>query len=180
MPDTEVRSLRSKISGREYVLSIALPAFYQRDQSARFPVLYLLDANATFAMVTQTARLLQFSNQIPPILIVGISSAEQKPSDNMRFRNSAFTPTSIEKVDADLSKALQGEVRTGGAPQFLRTLKEEILPLVESHYRASSDRGLGGFSLSGLFTAYALLQSPETFGAICSSVRPYGGTMVTW
>lgn len=161
--DTELHSFRSKITGYEYVISVSLPLFYQRDQTARFPVLYLLDANATFATVTETARLLQFSNQIAPILIVGIAVSAKQPSDNMRFRNSVYTPTSNEKSDAELSKALKGEVHTGEAPRFLRSLKEEILPFVESNYRTSADRGLAGFSLSGLFTGYALLNSPETF-----------------
>jgi predicted alpha/beta superfamily hydrolase len=161
--DTEVHSFRSKITGYEYVISIALPPFYQRDKAARFPVLYLLDANATFATVTETARLLQFSNQISPILIVGVAVAAKQPSDNMRFRNSVYTPTPNEKVDAELSKALDGEVHTGEAPRFLRSLKEEIVPLVDSTYRTSADRGLAGFSLSGLFTGYSLLNSPETF-----------------
>ena len=163
LPDTEVHSFRSKITGYEYVVSVALPPFYQRDPSARFPVLYLLDANSTLATVTETARLLQFSNQIAPVLIVGIALSAKQPSDNMRFRNSAFTPTPNEKIDAELSKLLNGEVHTGGAPRFLRSLKEEILPLVESNYRTSAVRGIGGWSLSGLFAAYVLLQSPETF-----------------
>src|SRR3954454_24737120 len=82
--DTEVHSFRSKITGWEYVISIALPAFYQRDQAARFPVLYLLDANATFATVSETARLFQFTNETSPFLIAGVAVAEKQPRDNAR------------------------------------------------------------------------------------------------
>jgi uncharacterized protein len=161
--DTEVHSFRSKITGEEYVISIALPMFYQRDQAARFPVLYLLDANATFATVSETARLFQFTNGMSPILIAGIAVAAKQPIDNMRFRNSAFSPTPNEKDDAAWKKNLNVELHTGEAPRFLRSLKEEIMPLVDSNYRTSADRGIAGWSMGGLFAGYALLNSPETF-----------------
>jgi predicted alpha/beta superfamily hydrolase len=45
----------------------------------------------------------------------------------------------------------------------LRSLKEEIIPLVDSNYRTSADRGIAGWSLGGLFAGYALLNAPETF-----------------
>jgi len=161
--DTEVHSFRSKITGWEYVISIALPAFYQRDQTARFPVLYLLDANVTFATVSETARLFQFTNETSPFLIAGVAVAEKQPRENARFRNSAFSPTPSAKADADWKKTLNVELHSGEAPRFLRSLKEEIIPLVEATYRTSADRGIAGWSMGGLFAGYALLNSPETF-----------------
>jgi len=161
--DTEVHSLRSKITGYEYLISIALPAFYQRDQAARFPVLYLLDANATFATVSETARLFQFTNQSSQFLIAGVALTSKQQIDHMRFRNSAFSPTPSEKTDADWKKMLNVDLHTGEAPRFLRSLKEEIIPLVDATYRTSPERGIAGWSMSGLFAGYALLNSPEIF-----------------
>jgi predicted alpha/beta superfamily hydrolase len=55
-------------------------------------------------------------------------------------------------------------VQTGGAGRFLQTLRDEIIPLVESDYRAlPTDRGLAGYSFGGLFALYALFQSGGLF-----------------
>jgi predicted alpha/beta superfamily hydrolase len=107
--------------------------------------------------------LFQFTNQTSPFLIAGVAVAEKQPRDNARFRNSAFTPTPNEKDDAQWRKVLKVELHTGEAPRFLRSLKEEIIPLVDSNYRTSADRGIAGWSLGGLFAGYALLNAPETF-----------------
>ena len=46
---------------------------------------------------------------------------------------------------------------------FLRTLKEELIPYVESNYRVAPDRGLAGYSLGGLFATWVLLNDTGTF-----------------
>jgi hypothetical protein len=46
---------------------------------------------------------------------------------------------------------------------FLRTLKEELIPFIESKYRVTSDRGLAGDSFGGLFAAYVWLTDGNTF-----------------
>lgn len=52
-----------------------------------------------------------------------------------------------------------------GYANFLRVLKQEIVPLVETSYRADpEDRAIGGHSMGGLFAAYALLNGTDTFG----------------
>jgi predicted alpha/beta superfamily hydrolase len=51
----------------------------------------------------------------------------------------------------------------GGAPKFLRVLKEEVIPLIDRSYRTSGDRGLEGVSLGGLFVAYAMFEEPDLF-----------------
>jgi predicted alpha/beta superfamily hydrolase len=159
---TEVQQLHSKITGYDYVISVALPAVYQRDQQARFPAFYLLDAHMAFGTVTEGSRLLNYSEQIPPVLIVGIAVGARTPVEQARFRNFAFTPR-LNGKDNDAGTGNGGEAPNGGAPLFLRSLKEEIIPLIESTYRTSAYRALGGYSISALFTSYALLASPETF-----------------
>jgi hypothetical protein len=51
----------------------------------------------------------------------------------------------------------------GGAPKFLRVLKEEIIPLIDRSYRTSGDRGIEGGSLAGFFVAYAMFEEPDLF-----------------
>jgi len=81
----------------------------------------------------------------------------------MRKRTFDLTPTEVEAWNAFESKRYGGEFHSGGASLFLRTLKEELIPFIESRYRATSDRGLVGYSLGGLFAAYVWLNDGTTF-----------------
>lgn len=51
----------------------------------------------------------------------------------------------------------------GGAPQFLRVLKEEIIPLIDRKFRTTQDRAIHGASMGGLFAAYVLFTDPDLF-----------------
>lgn len=56
---------------------------------------------------------------------------------------------------------------SGGEEKFLRFLRDELFPFMESEYRADpSDRGILGYSLGGLFTTDVLFQAPESFHEI--------------
>ena len=51
MPNTEVRTLDSKDTGRKYDLYIRKPADYDKNPAKRYPVLYLLDAQWHFKLL---------------------------------------------------------------------------------------------------------------------------------
>jgi predicted alpha/beta superfamily hydrolase len=72
IPHTQVRTVTATRSGQDYRISIALPSSYN-ETHARYPVLYLPDANWYFGMVTETARLLRLLGpELPELVIVGI------------------------------------------------------------------------------------------------------------
>lgn len=52
----------------------------------------------------------------------------------------------------------------GGAPAFLRFVREELVPFVEREHRASSERILVGHSFGGLFATWVALTDPAAFG----------------
>jgi predicted alpha/beta superfamily hydrolase len=87
------------------------------------------------------------------------------------WRTRDFTPnqsTDTEEFWKTKLSALVGgdfrDVQSGRAAQFLKSLREEIIPFAETNYRISSDgRGLAGYSYGGLFTLYALFHAPELF-----------------
>lgn len=61
--------------------------------------------------------------------------------------------------------------------QFTKSLTEEIIPLVEKKYRASSQRAIAGLSMGGAQAALAGLNHPELFkwiGAFSSAFMMYG------
>ena len=66
---------------------------------------------------------------------------------------------------------------SGGAPKFLAFFKNELIPFIETKYRAdASQRVLMGSSFGGTFTLYALFSEPGLFhGYVAASpVTVYG------
>jgi predicted alpha/beta superfamily hydrolase len=169
LPRTESFQLASKINNRVYDIFVSFPRAYTTDTAARFPVIYLTDANLVFGMTVQSHYLLSFGGTVPDALIVGIVRAgveSVSPTEgNVAGAERAFdlTPTEDLKEQRRYEREYKREVRTGGAPDFLRVIKDELIPEIERRYRTSSDRTFIGYSLGGLFGVYVLFQSSETF-----------------
>ena len=62
----------SNINNTDYELQIALPSRYSESKK-HYPVVYLLDANNDFPLVTSISRRLYQEDNLDPIIIVGIS-----------------------------------------------------------------------------------------------------------
>ena len=75
LPRTESFQLASKINDRAYDIFVSFPRAYAADTAARFPVIYLTDANLVFGMTVQSHFLLSFGGTVPDALIVGIVRA---------------------------------------------------------------------------------------------------------
>ena len=158
------------MSRRTYQISVALPDGYNRQHDS-YPALYAADANAEFGAVVETARLLAFAHEIPGLVIVGIGY----PNPGQGFKASwvprtfDLTPTpdpSWVKQDAKDSQALgmPPAEASGGAPEFLSFLRDELVPSIERAYRVSpQDRAWFGHSFGGLFGAYALFHNDGLF-----------------
>lgn len=164
LPRTDARSFKSKVNGFDYQVLVSTPASY-KETTTRFPVIYLTDANWTFAMTVQTYQVLRLGKQIPEAIIVGVvrDGVDDIGVTAVPPRTLDLTPTRVAAYDRDQSNERKTEIRSGGAPEFLRVIKEEIIPDIESRYRATTDRTFIGYSLGGLFGSYVLFQSPETF-----------------
>jgi predicted alpha/beta superfamily hydrolase len=151
--DTEVRYLKSAIVGDEFEISIALP-FNYRDSDTTYPVLYMTDANMLFAAMTQMTRGMAQPGieELPQIILVGIGYRIDSLAQWYRLRSRDLTPTITEDLWP-----------TGGAPLFLRFIREELMPFIKKNYRASPDASYAGYSLGGLFGLYVLFHTPEVF-----------------
>jgi len=175
-PGIEVRSLRSDILNQDFQLYIKLPWNYARS-NAVYPVLFSLDGNRSFPLYSTMSLIYETPGTSgEEIILVGIGYKVNE--DRMRglaewaaWRTRDLTPERREETEQfwkeKLSTLLGGEdqdVQSGGAPHFLKLLREEVIPFVEANYRVSStDRGLAGYSYGGLFTLYALFHAPELF-----------------
>jgi len=164
IPDTEVRELKSSAPDRSYDLYVHLPEEYMQNQEKKYPVLYVLDGQWDFKLLDSICGALHFDEFIPETLIVGITYSGDSP-DYGALRAMDYTPV----PDTDFPGS-------GDARKFLAFFKEELLPFIESNYRAEPRRVLMGSSFGGTFTLYAMFVEPGLFsGYIATSpVVDYG------
>lgn len=169
-PDT---TIFSNIMGRDYQLYLSFPKNYSTKDSIKYPVLYVLDGKYRFPVFKSARESMDFDNELEDIIIVGVSSGLDFVSWG-RNRNYDLTPSQDtihdRKLEKDASAAyglnydsIKGSVQSGGAKNFLKCMSEEIIPFVEKHYKTTNDRGITGYSLGGLFTAWCLLNSDGVF-----------------
>lgn len=123
-------------TGAVYKLSIYLPASYATG-TATYPVIYATDGDAAFppeGRFVNLAKVLQ-RRRIESIL-VGIGGTERRKKDYV----------------------------LPGAKAYHEFLTRELIPFIESHFRADPKRRiLSGLSLGGVFVVTALfLEAPDT------------------
>jgi len=153
IPGSEVRELTAK-TGRHYQLIVGLPGDYAKNPDKRYPVVYVTDGYWDFQKITAIQGSLVYDREAPPYISVGIGYAGDNP-DYGDLRRWELAPVPFGEGGPD---------KSGHAADFLRTIETEIVPLVEREYRADpAHRVLGGASLGGLFTLFALHTKPELF-----------------
>jgi tetratricopeptide (TPR) repeat protein len=149
---TQLRTITSAIVHQDYLLKIRLPEDYERSDK-RYPVLFLLDGDHAFAMATDVVQYLYYGG-IPDLIIVspayGSKDGPSSGGTNMRDRDLRFpSPTAPPEAGGD---------------RYLRFLKEELIPYVDSNFRTTpADRTLWGYSLGATFGLHALFHEPALF-----------------
>jgi uncharacterized protein len=168
LPRTERYDFTSKVNDQAYRVYVSMPQAYVHEPAARYPVIYLTDATWVFGITVQTQVLLRMGGLMPEAMVVGISRAGVDEG-NAESRLAAaervpdLTPTRIENEEARFKREYQRDARTGGAPEFLRVIREELIPEIERRDRTNGNRTYVGYSLGGLFGAYALFNAPDVF-----------------
>lgn len=151
---SEIHSLNSKFTGETHELAVSLPASYQARNAQTYPVLYFLDAYWDMPLVYALYGNLQFDKAAPEMILVGLSLP--KGREYGQHRNKFFSPSTIKP----------GDTETGQAQRFYNMLTDETIPYIESHFRAAPNpqqRALAGQSMGGLFTLFAMYQTPQVF-----------------
>lgn len=175
IPATEVRVLHSAAANQDYLISVALPFHYAERPEQTYPVIYVLDANLFFGMVVEMVRAMNvrvsFCNELPDAIIVGIGypasgSLAETHAQVMHLRMRDFLPV----ADVGAEKFIQemfpvaNPSASGGANHFLQFIQRELIPLIESEYRANAtDRTMLGHSWGGRFALHTLFHLPDLF-----------------
>lgn len=155
-----VDSIYSKTIKEQRPYLVYLPPSYKDTTYTpqRYPVLYLLDGDAHFHSVTGLLQILGTGVNgtfvVPEMIVVAI------PNTN-RMRD--LSPTLVTAgFDGKPDTTLKG---TGGGPNFLSFMKNELIPHIDSTYRTAPYRVFVGHSLGGLMAFSALYTMPEVFNS---------------
>jgi uncharacterized protein len=149
--DTEMRFLSSKHAGQNYEIDVFLPQGY-RAETARYPVVYVLDAEYNFGCVSYIVRRLIKNGDIPKVLVVGIAYNTTEDDFEMRRVRDCTPPSDLHGS------------RSGGAEGFAAFFSRELIPEIDRLYRTiPGDRTIVGHSITGFFAAYMLFKHPGLF-----------------
>jgi predicted alpha/beta superfamily hydrolase len=164
IPNSAVVDLHSKINDTGYKLFIITPRSYAVHPGRRYPVFYLLDGNDTAAIAWLT-RSRQHSDA-EEVIFVGIGYPEPLAGPPIPLPGKPAVAPAQRSADYAIYNTVEpwSPPKDKGAPVFLKVIEQEIIPYVDSHYRTNPlERALGGHSLGGLFTTYALFHTSGIF-----------------
>ena len=185
VPATEVRVMRSVSAERDYLISVALPYHYDEEPEKVWPVIYVLDGNLYFGMVVDMVRAMNIRvegcNELPDAFVVGVGYPVEGSLSNMlhevmHHRMRDFLPDRDRDAEQFIQEAFP-VIRpdlAGEAASFWQFLHQELVPLIESEYRADSgDRTLLGHSWGGEFALFTLFRDPSVFQRyVVASAKP--------
>ncbi|MBB6183465.1 alpha/beta hydrolase [Oleiagrimonas soli] len=162
LPNTRVVTLVSHVNGQRYVLYVSLPRDYVRHPDKRYPVVYTLDADYAFPIVTAVTTHFADRGNMPPVIVVGIAYPGGIGDLDAYRRNRTRDYTPTHTLRGGYGPAMQR--LSGGGAAFRRFITDELFAYVQKHWRADPrDRTFVGHSFGGLFGAYVLLTRPEAF-----------------
>lgn len=156
-----VKSITSRVFGKNREIIISLPAEYYTQPRRKFPVAYVFDAQseALFHFTRALMRYLGGTNSLDPMIVVGIKT------HNRHFE---FTPQNqtADPYGYNPQAKFWRNIKLGGADTLLSSLETEIFPFVEKNYRTLPVRLGLGHSLGGTFVTYCMSQNKSIFTAI--------------
>lgn len=161
---TETINHTSTLNQRTYKISVALPSSYNKEK--KYPVYYILDGYYAFPIASESMKALKMGNEIKDFILVSIAGDETTDYEWLVKRWSDYTFTQIIKNDTSFSKAWNIKspgLVSGSGETFYKIITKEIIPLIDSKYSTTNERGISGHSLSGLYVANILLKGDGVF-----------------
>lgn len=177
---TETFRMKSSHVGDEFQIFVRLPFTYALAPDQKFPTLYVTDGDDAFLLMAGLLHMALLEGSLPEIILVGIGyGTDFMDPANRRNYDLPTTQSAWPKMPG-----MEGEPPTagGGGANFLRFLREELIPHIEKTYRVDpANRAYSGVSFGGIFGAYTLFTHPETFSKyIISSPALWWDNRVTF
>ncbi|MBP6117582.1 MAG: alpha/beta hydrolase [Neisseriaceae bacterium] len=153
-------TLQSEVLKEPRTLWVRLPEGYDDPNSdpARYPVVYLLDAESNFTYFTGLVDRLSRGPYafMPEVIVVGIVNTD---------RTRDLTPTVAKSALPPGRSGGRKDQPTGGNALFFKFIQEEVMPAVAARFRTDDYRVLVGHSFGGITALNALLNHNELFNA---------------
>lgn len=147
-----IDEIQSSELSEKRILNIYLPEGYNKNDTVKYPVVYLLDGSADEDFI-HIVGLYQFNtfewiNRVPKSIIVGITTVDRRRD---------FTyPTNIEDDKKHYPT-------TGSSEKFIKFVEKDLQPYIQSKYKTNTDKTIIGQSLGGLLATEVLLKKPDLF-----------------
>ncbi len=139
------RIIDSKILGEQRRILVNLPTGYE-STGIKYPVVFHLYGDYVMTYFSNAASFLNELHsfrKMPGVILVGVDNTD-------RYR--------------DL-RPLKPDGNPGGADQFARYFREELIPFLDQNYRTSNFRILVGPQAGACFGYYTLMEHPDLFHA---------------
>ena len=145
----ETFTLESKVLAETRRINVYLPPGYAKSDT-KLPVLYMPDGGLAedFLHVAGLVQVSVGNETMRPFILVGIENTERRrdmtgPTDNAKDKTIA--------------------PRVGGASQFRKFIRDELMPEVNKRYRTTDESAIVGESLAGLFVVETFFLEPDLF-----------------
>lgn len=147
-----INEIQSKELGEKRVLNIYLPDGYNKKDTIKYPVIYVLDGSADEDFI-HIAGLVQYNsfewiNRVTKSIVVGIATVDRR-------RDFTF-PTTIEEDKKRFPSS-------GHSEKFISFIEKELQPFINNKYKTSNSRTIIGQSFGGLLATEILLKKPHLF-----------------
>lgn len=151
------KSIQSSVLAEDRKYFIALPDGYEEAKQESYPVIYLLDAEINFQLLTGINSFFARGRvpSLPKTIVVGILNTD---------RTRDLTPS--RAADTGTPDQKGGSYKnSGGADRFLSFIQTELKPEIEKHYRSNGHTIFAGHSFGGLTVVHTYLNHPDYFDA---------------
>jgi predicted alpha/beta superfamily hydrolase len=171
-PEITTHLISSSVVAQSFRIKVLQPVC-KADGSERFPVVYATDGDDLFEALGALSKNLQAHGEVPRFILVGVGYQDPRAASMLRMRD--YYPHAIRSLYATETEQLARSEIFGGvdietitqttdAGEFLKFIRAELMPLIESSYpTVPDDSTYFGYSAGGLFGLYTLSTQPETF-----------------
>lgn len=158
LDESRYHRIESEALGRGYHVIVGLPDGYDESENTTYPAIYILDGGMLYPLLRGYYNYLRHSEEAPAAILVAVS-----------YGNSDFAGGNLRSTDYTAPSSEREY--WGGAKDFQGFLADELLPMIESEYRAAPDRRIiFGQSIGGQFVLFTAQTEPDLFwGHIASN-----------
>ncbi|WP_051957089.1 alpha/beta hydrolase [Chryseobacterium populi] len=157
--NVDKKKIFSKVLNEEREIWISVPKSYHSSDisKAKYPVIYLLDAEINFDYVEPMLKYLARNPypDMPECILVGITNTD-RTRDMTPSKSSTKSPVNPTEILFENS---------GGAENFAAFIQTELKSFIQNNYRTENYSILLGHSFGGLFTINTLVEHPDYFNA---------------